>query len=276
MTTAIPRRYRVTERRQETHDTATLELMPVDEPLAAWAPGQFTMLTAFGVGEVPISISGAGSALAPGTPLVHTVRAVGAVSQALHDSTPGDLLGVRGPFGIGWDLAAGRGHDVILVAGGCGLAPIRPVLLAVLAGRREYGRIVVLAGARTPGDLLFTRQLGGLRRRRGIRVEVTVDRAGDDWRGHVGVVPALLDQVSLDPERTEAYVCGPEVMVRFTADALLARGVPSAHVQVSLERSMHCGAGLCGHCQLGPLLLCRDGPVVTYDRVASLLTVEEL
>lgn len=267
----IPVPYRVVGRRAETHDTATLVLRPVDVRIGLARPGQFTMLYAFGVGEVPISMSG----LPDGDTLVHTLRAVGAVTRALYDSRPGDVLGVRGPFGLGWRPPERTGGDLVLVAGGIGLAPLRPVLAQALALRSAYRRVCLLVGARTPDDLLYGADYDGWRAA-GADVWVTVDRPVHGWTGAVGVVPFLLDALPLEPDRTTAMVCGPEIMMRFTAAALRRRGVPADAIQLSLERCMHCGVGWCGHCQLGPLMLCRDGPVVDYGTAEPLLAVREL
>jgi anaerobic sulfite reductase subunit B len=267
----IPARYRVTSRAVETYDTVTLGLEPVDQPIAPHQPGQFTMLYAFGVGEVPISISGAPA----GPGLAQTIRSVGAVTSALCAAGPGQLVGVRGPFGTGWDVAGAAGRDLIVVAGGIGLAPLRGALLAALAARESYRRVTLLIGSRTPDDLVFAAELDAWQER-GADVRVTVDRAAGGWRGHVGVVTQLIDRVEIDPVATLALVCGPEVMMRFTARALCDRGVAPENIRLSLERNMRCGTAECGHCQLGPLLLCRDGPVVTYQRAAPLLSIKEL
>ena len=272
---AVPRFYRVVSRREDTHDTVTVELAAPDDPLAAFAPGQFAMLTAFGIGEVPISLSGLGGGDGLALRLGHTLRAVGAVTRALCAARPGQLIGVRGPFGTGWDLPSAAGHDLVLVAGGIGLAPLRPVLLAALGDRSNYGRLVLLVGTRTPADLLYTDELEAWRAR-GVEVAVTVDRPDDGWHGNVGVVTSLLEPAALAARKTTAFVCGPEIMMRYAADGLIALGVPAHRIRVSLERTMRCGAGWCGHCQLGPLLLCRDGPVVTHDRATDLLRIREL
>ncbi|BCJ49318.1 oxidoreductase [Actinoplanes sp. NBRC 14428] len=271
---AFPVPYRVVARRAETADTVTMELANDDGPLDAFAPGQFAMLTAYGIGEVPISLSAVAVAGGRTRRLVHTVRAVGAVTRALCGAAPGAVIGVRGPYGTAWDLAA-AGRDVVIVAGGIGLAPVRPLVHAVLADRSRFGDVALLVGARTPADLVFRddlRRWAGA----GAQVAVTVDRPAGDWDGHVGVVPSLLPQARFDAGHAVAFVCGPEIMMRFTAEALIRAGVAPARVQISLERSMRCGCGWCGHCQLGPLLVCRDGPVVAYERVAHLLTVREL
>ncbi len=268
---AIPARYLVTASHGETHDTVTLVLRPLDQPIAAHQPGQFTMLYAFGIGEVPISISGA----AGGTDLVHTIRSVGAVTGALCAAGPGQLIGVRGPFGTSWGVADGAGQDVMVVAGGIGLAPLRPALLSLLAARAEFRRITVLIGARSPDELVFSGELAGWRDA-GADVQVTVDRAAAGWTGNVGVVTQLIDRAEIDPAATLALLCGPEVMIRLAARTLVSRGVAADSIRVSLERNMRCGTAECGHCQLGPLLLCRDGPVVSYQRAAPLLAVQEL
>jgi anaerobic sulfite reductase subunit B len=273
---AVPRFYRLASRREDTADTVTLQLTEPSEPVPAFAPGQFAMLTAFGVGEVPISVSGLGdSGGGRARRLEHTLRVVGAVTRALHAAEPGGLIGVRGPFGTGWDVASAAGRDIVIVAGGIGLAPLRPVVLTALADRSRYGRIVLLVGARTSGDLLYADELERWRRD-GVEVAVTVDRADTGWSGEVGLVTALIKPAGLAPGNSMAFVCGPDVMMRVTADALAALGIPAGRIRVSLERNMRCGAGWCGHCQLGPLLVCRDGPVVGYDRAAALVRVREL
>ncbi|MET8582362.1 FAD/NAD(P)-binding protein [Streptomyces collinus] len=266
-----PAPYRVADTWAETADTRSIELLPAGRALAPFAPGQFAMVYAFGVGEVPVSVSALRGRHGG---LVHTVRAVGAVSAALCRLRPGDGVGLSGPYGTGWDLEAAAGQDVLVVAGGIGLAPLRPVVHAVLDRPAAYGRLAVLLGARTPADLIYREETESWREE--ARVEVTVDRPAPGWQGAVGVVTALLDRLDQRPDRTCALVCGPEVMMRHTARDLVARGLVPHRVQVSLERNMHCATGHCGHCQLGPLLLCRDGPVVGYDRVADLLLVREL
>jgi NAD(P)H-flavin reductase len=265
----IPSPYRVVSVRPESHDTATLVVEPAGPALPPFAPGQFAMVYAFGVGDIPLSVSAL-----DGDRLTHTVRTVGAVSAALHALEPGARVGLRGPFGTGWDLPAAAGRDLLVVAGGIGLAPLRPLVRAALTARREYGRIGVLIGARTPRDLLYTAEIRAWRS--AARVLTTVDRPDGLWKGEVGVVTTLLDRSGLRPGNTAAFLCGPEPMIRATAGELTHRGVDPAHVAVSLERTMHCGTGHCGHCQLGPLLLCRDGPVVDWATARPLLTVREL
>ncbi len=266
-----PRPFRVVRRQRETGDTWTLELEPVNGEPLDFVPGQFTMLYAFGVGEVPISICGE-----RGGPLVHTVRAVGAVSEAICASRPGAVLGVRGPFGRGWPVEEALGLDVVVVAGGIGLPPLRPALYECLRRRSEYGDVVLLYGSRTPADLVYRREVEAWRSRFDLEVDVTVDRGEGDWRGKVGVVPKLIGSARFDPGAAVAMVCGPEIMMRFAAEALLARGVPEDRIYLSMERNMQCGLGHCGHCQLGPTLICRDGPIYRFDEIEPLMKVREL
>jgi NAD(P)H-flavin reductase len=188
---------------------------------------------------------------------------------------PGQVIGVRGPFGTSWDEAGAVGRDLLLVAGGIGLAPLRPALLSALAQPSRYRRIILLAGARSPAELVFAAEYGQWREI-GAEVDITVDRADASWPGQVGVVTQLIGRARLDPYRTTALVCGPEVMMRITARSLMAAGLPAASVWISLERNMQCGIAECGHCQLGPLLLCRDGPVVNFQVAEPLLAVREL
>ena len=253
---------RIVDRREETADTFTIRL---DIPEGfRFAPGQFNMLYVFGKGEVPISISG--DPERP-TELVHTIRAVGTVTGAIRGLQEDGVLGVRGPYGRGWPLDGARGGDLLLVAGGLGLAPLRPAIYHLLHHRAEFRDVTLLLGGRTPGDLLFHGELDEWRRDGRIEVLVTVDRAGPGWLGPVGVVPSLIREARFEPPRTVAFVCGPEVMMRFTERELARHGVPHDRIYLSLERNMRCAVGFCGHCQLGPAFICKDGPVLRYDRL---------
>ena len=235
-------------------------------------PGQFNMLYACGIGEIAISISGA----AGGANLIHTVRAVGAVSGAITRLEPGAILGVRGPFGTHWPVLEARGADILFIAGGLGLAPLRPAIYRVLADRERYGRVVILFGTRNPQDILYRRELEQWRERLDLDIEVTVDHADATWHGNVGVVPRLIDRMAFDARAARALVCGPEVMMRFAVHSLRGAGVDPDRIFLSMERNMKCAVGLCGHCQFGPTLVCRDGPVMRYDRISDILAVREL
>ncbi|WP_433346404.1 FAD/NAD(P)-binding protein [Microtetraspora malaysiensis] len=266
-----PAPYRVRSRRPDRADTVTLTLEPLGGPCPPYLPGQFTMLYARGVGEIPLSISGGRL----GT-YAHTIRAVGAVSHALCRARRGDVLGLRGPYGTAWDVPAATGLDVVVAAGGLGLAALRPVVRELAAHRSRYGRISLIVGTRAPMTLLYPRELARWRDAHDIDVQVTVDHPDPAWKGPVGLVTRLIDRIVFEPRRTASFVCGPEAMMRAVADDLLRRGVRPERVVLSLERNMKCGVGRCGHCQLGPLLLCLDGPVLGYDRAAGLLAVKEL
>ncbi len=270
-----PRLFRVGKRRRELSDTFTLELEAAEPGAVAapFSPGQFNMLYAFGVGEVPISISGD-----PGVPgrFVHTVRAVGPVTDALRGLRRGDTLGVRGPFGTAWPVAEAEGADVVVLAGGVGLAPLRPAIHALLARRERYGRVCIFYGARTPEDILFRKQLERWRGRFDLSVEVIVDRATGSWSGPVGVVTRLLTRGGFDPTATVALLCGPEVMMRYAIGTLNGLQVPFDRIYVSMERNMKCAVGLCGHCQFGASFVCRDGPVFRFDRISGAFETREI
>jgi len=266
--------YRVRSRDVESSDSATLCLEPLGQALPTPQPGQFMMLYAFGVGEVAISISG-DPTVTDGS-ITHTIRAVGAVSRALHDAEPGTVIGVRGPFGTTWGLQEAAGRDLVLVAGGVGLCPLRPAVLGALAQRPRYGKVTLIVGARSRADFLFAPELEKWADDPAIELHVTVDVPVQGWHGEVGLVTEPLRRLVLHPDRTTALLCGPEPMLRFGAEALIAKGLAARDIRVSLERNMECGIALCGHCQLGPLLICRDGPVVGYDVAGPLLRAKEL
>ncbi|MFZ0713212.1 FAD/NAD(P)-binding protein [Mycobacterium sp.] len=270
----VPVPFCVRSRVVESPDSATLCLEPVGEALRSPEPGEFMMLYAFGVGEVAISISG-DPTVADGS-ITHTIRAVGAVSRALRDAQPGTVVGVRGPFGTTWGLAEATGRDLVMVAGGVGLCPLRPAVLGALAQRTRYGKLTLVAGARSRADFVFAAQLEKWAKELQIELLLIVDAPTPGWSGEVGLVTAPLSRLALKADRTTAFLCGPEPMLRFGAEALMAKGVAAHDIRVSLERNMQCGIGWCGHCQLGPLLLCRDGPVVGYDVAGPLLQVREL
>lgn len=269
-----PTPYRLVRRRRETRDTATFEYVPAGpEQLPALAPGQFNMLSVFGVGEA--AFSSCGESPRPGA-FVHTIRAVGALTQAIHRLKRGAIVGLRGPFGNPWPLARTAGKDVLLIAGGLGIAPLRGALRSLLKAADPPRRVTLLYGARSPIDLVYRHELRQLRRRGQPPVLLTVDRPDRLWRGHVGVVPRLLTLAAVAPGQTIALVCGPEVMMRFTARALGVLGIEDSQIYVSLERNMSCALGFCGHCQFGPVFICRDGPVFRYDRVRPWLDIPEL
>lgn len=258
--------------KQELEHTFTL-VMDAPGGRFEFAPGQFTMLYAYGVGEVPISISGDPSAPEE---LVLTIRRMGAVTNALTVLQPGDSVGVRGPFGEPWPVAAARGKDLVVVAGGIGLAPLRPVLYQVLADRDAFERVILLYGARSPSELLFLDEISEWRGRLDMTVMVTVDYGDPGWHGSVGVVTKLINRAPFDPDNAIAFVCGPEIMMRFTKAALESRALPEESIYISMERNMKCGIGLCGHCQFGPYFVCYQGPIFSCGTMDDLCWVKEV
>jgi NAD(P)H-flavin reductase len=275
----LPAPWRIRRVRRDTLDTFTLDLEPVNVgDSLQFLPGQFNMLYVFGAGEVPISMSGHP---AKSGAMTHTVRAVGVVTKAMGRLKRGDVIGVRGPFGAGWPVEEAEeaaGKDVVIVAGGIGLAPLRPVIYHILSRREKYGRVALLYGTRAPGDILYQNELEKWRGRFDLQVEVTVDNvpAGQDWRGHVGVVTALVGKADFDSARAVAMICGPEVMMRFTAIELRKRGISEESIFISMERNMKCAVGFCGHCLFGPTFICKDGPVFRFDRVGPWLSIREI
>ena len=267
--------YRVKRVQNETHDTFTLYLEPANGTTKnfSFAAGQFNMLYLYGVGEIPISISGDPSNTEQ---LVHTTRAVGTVTKAMRRLKRGHVIGVRGPFGSDWPLDKLEGKDVVFVAGGIGLAPLRSAMYHVLSQREKYGKVVLLYGTRTPIDILFRKELERWKSRFDLDVYVTVDRAIGAWRGYVGVVTNLVSRAPYDPRNTVAFVCGPEIMMRYSIMDLEKRGVTADRIYVSMERNMKCGIGHCGHCQFGPEFVCKEGPVYLYDHINHLIDIREV
>jgi len=268
----VPTVAKVVAARQELADVWTLDI-DTGASGFSFAPGQFNMLYAFGVGEAAISISGD-----PAQPekLVHTIRSVGKVSDALVRLKPGDPVGLRGPYGGGWPMQAAAGADVVIIAGGLGLAPLRPTLYRLLAERDRYGRIIILCGARGPSDILYREELSKWRTRLDVEVEVTVDHADQTWHGNVGVVTTLIGRSAFDPKKTVAMLCGPEIMMHFAAVDLVKAGVPPEAIYLSMERNMKCAIARCGHCQFSSDFVCHDGPVATWARLGRLIQLREI
>ncbi|MEK9629470.1 MAG: FAD/NAD(P)-binding protein [Nitrospinota bacterium] len=270
----VPKAYRVQNLIEESHDTFSMVLVPKAQGVVeSFKPGQFNMLYAFGVGEVPISISGAGS---DKMGLVHTIREVGFVTRALHQLKKDSTVGLRGPFGRAWPIETAKGSDIIIMAGGIGLAPLRPAIYALMEQRDQFGEIAVLYGARTPKDLLFANEFKDWRGKYGIQVKITVDTADRDWKGNVGVVTSCLPRVSFDPDHAMAMICGPEIMMRYSILELKQLGVAENQIYLTMERNMKCAIGFCGHCQFGPSFICKDGPVFSYPEIRRFFTVREI
>ncbi len=270
----VPKPTAIRAVRRETADTFTWSLDVKDGADGfAFKPGQFNMLYQFGVGEVPISISGD-----PARPdrIEHTIRAVGTVTQAMLALQKGSAVGVRGPYGSAWPVEAARGRDVVLVAGGIGLAPLRPVIYHLMHHRTDYERVCILYGARSPSEMLYREELERWRGRFDASVNVIVDRGGPGWRGNMGVVTSLIAREHFDLLDSVVMICGPEIMMRYSVRELQQRGLSSDRIWISMERNMRCAVGFCGHCQFGPTFVCKDGPVYRFDRVARLLSLREI
>jgi len=258
----------------ETDDTFTLTLDMNDwKGDYAFLPGQFNMVYVHGLGEVAVSISSD-----PGkrSTLEHTIHRVGLVTTALAQKKKGDYVGLRGPFGSSWPVDVARGKDVCIVSGGIGLAPLRPIIYTMLHHRSDYGRIIVMYGGRSPLDLLYRVELEKWDNNHDIETLVTVDRGDTSWKGYIGVVTTLFNYIKLEARDTIAYVCGPELMMRYTVDELVTRGLPPEQVYLSMERNMKCAIGFCGHCQMGPTFICKEGPVYQLPRIRPLMDKKEL
>ncbi len=257
----------------ENDDTFTLTLDTSGLPTNfSFLPGQFNMVYVFGVGEAAISIS---SDPAKTNTIDHTIHRVGTITTALSQKKRGDMVGIRGPYGSSWNIDIAKGKDVVIATGGIGLAPLRPVIYSLLKRRDDYGRIIVLYGGRSALDLLFRVELEKWEDEN-IEVLVTVDRGDSSWKGNVGVVTSLFSYIKLDARNTIAYVCGPEIMMKYTIDELERRGVSPDQTFLSMERNMKCAVGFCGHCQYGPTFICKDGPVYPLPRIRPLLDRKEL
>ena len=268
---SIPEMCTVENVTRDSGDVFTLNLsVPSGE--FGFAPGQFNMLYAPNAGESAISISGNPE---DRTQVVHTIRTLGNVTGQLDKLSPGDQVGLRGPFGSGWPVEAAHGRDLVIMAGGIGLAPLMPVLHTVAAAPGNFGRVTLLYGVRSPGDILFQDQLLAWNTAGAFRLEVTVDAIDDDWQGDVGAVTNLIPKARFRPAESTVLICGPEIMMRYSALGLIERGVSPADIHVSMERNMQCATGLCGHCQIGPHFVCKDGPVFPYPAVSAYFAIRE-
>ncbi len=262
----IPKLVKVKRLKRETHDTYTI----IIDDRFEFLPGQFDMLYIFGIGEVPISISGNPNK----DEIIHTVRRVGSVTDAICNLKPNDPIGIRGPFGNPWPIEEHKGDDILIIAGGLGLAPLRPLIYYLLANREKFGRLVLLYGAKTPDDLLYRREIERWKSK--IDVNITVDKAKEGWNGNVGVVTSLIPRIDIDPFHTSAFICGPEIMMYFVAKELLNHNINRDNMFISMERNMKCAIGFCGHCQLGPEFICKDGPVFNYNKIERFLRINEV
>lgn len=268
-----PLLYRVTDKFFENKSLATLTLEPVSDSISPISPGQFNMLYVFGKGEIPISVS---SIIHNHPALTHTIQDVGMVSKGVCALNIGDTLGIRGPFGRPFPVEEAKFKDIVIMAGGVGLAPLRPVIEYIAANRDDYGEVNFLYGTRDPDSIIYHRDIISLQSDPSINFQVTVDHSFTSWRGNVGVVTNLIEKAEFDPTDTYAFVVGPEVMMRYAVYSLIDAFIPEEQIFISMERNMKCAVGHCGHCQLGPLFVCKDGPVFSYPEIKPYLNVREL
>lgn len=268
----FPRPAGIIDIQEVARDTLTLTLAFKENEIQGrytYEPGQFNMVGRFGVGEVPLSLS---SDPAERETFQHTIKAVGSVTRILGRLRVGDTVGVRGPYGTFWPLKEAGGNDVLIVGGGIGIAPLRPVIEHILGNRSIYGDVTILYGAKTPKDVAFRQDFDRWTMHQNIKLLLTVDSVdGEPWEHYVGVVPTLFEKIKVDPQRTYAMICGPEIMMRFSLIDLIKRGFPMNHLFLSMERRMSCGVAQCGHCFFGPKFVCRDGPVFRLTDVYDLL-----
>ncbi len=266
-----PTPFRVRSAREELSHTFTLELVPPNGDFQ-FKPGQFTMVYAFGIGEVPISISSSPTREAT---ILQTIRRTGAVTHALGRLKPGDFVGIRGPYGTPWPMEEAEGRDLLIIGGGIGLAPLRPAIYHAMENRDKYERVIVLYGTRTPDDILFKSQLERFSARTDVTSLITVDAADRGWQGSVGVVTRLIGRVGFEPSNTTAMVCGPEIMMTVTAERLMeGYAMAPENIYVTMERNMKCGIGVCGHCQFGSKFICTEGAVFPYTEVGRLFEIK--
>ncbi len=267
----VPESAEIVDRKTMTNDETWYHLRFKSGRTLGHEPGQFVQVSIPGVGEAPISITSPPS-MTDGFELC--IRHVGNVTNAIRQLGKGNVVGIRGPFGTSFDLAAVRGYDILFVAGGLGLVPLRPVIHTALEERDQYGRIIIFYGTRSPDTVLYREDLKKWQSDPSVDCHITVDLADDTWRGHVGLVTELFHLVSMDGENTGAFICGPDIMFRFVLAEARAIGISDDMVFLSLERRMKCGVGKCGHCQEGPFFVCRDGPCFSYDQLQETLQRE--
>ncbi len=268
----VPLKASIARVRVETSNVRTY-YVKLPDGLELPKPGQFNMLYVHGVGEVPISVSDLDE---ESRVVAHTVRFVGSVTKTFELLKEGDLIGFRGPYGIGWPMDAAYGKNIVLVAGGIGLPPLRPVIREVARNRSAFGKLIILYGARTPEDLMFSYEYGDYESIPNTEFYVTVDKPSEGWRGNVGVVTNLIKHVDVDPSESYAFICGPEIMMKFAVRELLKRGFKTNKIYLSLERRMKCGVGLCGHCQMGPYFVCKHGPVFPLWFISRYFWVDQI
>jgi NAD(P)H-flavin reductase len=268
----VPMPFRITRVIREIPGVYTWHLKPLDGKPFHYRPGQFNMVYQFGVGEIPVSISG--DCREPDT-LVHTIRAVGPVTNAMQQLRAGTVVGIRGPFGRPWPIDEVVGSDIVFVTSTIGLAPLRGLIYEVLHRREDFGKVIICYGTRGTDDIMYEEDLHRWRARFDTNVHLTVHSAPSGYRGRVGSVASAIRAARPDWAATTAFVCRSEALTRQAVDTLGELGVTKDRVWVTLERNMQCAIGLCGHCQIGTTFVCKDGPVYRYDEIEHLYSVRE-
>lgn len=260
----------ITEITPETFDTKTFKLTfqdPAEQRAFQYRPGQFVEISVLGVGEAPISITSSPSRRGF---IELSIKKVGQLTSVVHSLSPGGTVGLRGPYGNGFPFEEVKGEDLLFIAGGIGLAPLRSLINYVFDNRSDYGTVKILYGARNPGEMVFTRELACWAAEHGTEVLFTVDKGDADWQGNVGLVTGLLPKIKVNPENCTAFVCGPPVMIPFVIKDLLGLGFREEKIISTLENYMKCGIGKCGHCLLGGRYICMEGPVFRYSEMKNL------
>jgi len=265
--TYIVQKARVLQTKKLTAQEKFFEIALKDGSSLDHEPGQFIMVSLLGIGEVPISIC---SSPARRDSFDLCVRAVGKVTRSLHKLKTGDEIDIRGPYGKGFPIGLLEGHDILIIAGGLGIAPLRSLITYVLDNRRDFGKVHILFGCKEPKEMLFSDELEEWNKRTDLHYACTVDRADPEWAGNVGVITTLIPGVDIDPLKTFAAVVGPPIMYNFVIKELLSKGIPESQILLSFERNMKCGNGKCGRCQIQNLYVCQDGPVFHYKRIKNL------
>jgi len=272
----VPKLAEIVEKRHEAKNIYTYRLRfsaEEDQRDYSFKPGQFNMLYIYGVGEIPISISGDPS---DKEGIDHIIRVVGTVSRAMEACEVGDSLGIRGPFGSEWPLEEAKGKDVLIVTGGLGCAPVMGAIHYILNRRKEFGALKILHGIKAPKDLIYRQKIEEWKQFPDTEVHLTSDESDKDWKFHIGVVTNLMEKINVDPANTIVMMCGPEIMMKFSIKEFKKRNIPAEQIYLSMERNMKCAMGFCGHCQYGPHFICRDGPILRYDQVQGIFPIKEV
>jgi sulfhydrogenase subunit gamma (sulfur reductase) len=258
---------KILQTKKLTANEMLFEVALADGEVLDHEPGQFVMVSLPGIGEVPISVC---SSPTKRDSFELCVRAVGKVTRSLHKLKAGDEIGIRGPYGKGFPIRILEGNDLLLIAGGLGLAPLRSLITYVLDNRRDFGKVHLLFGCKEPKEMLFSDELEKWNERTDLHYACTVDRAAPEWAGNVGVITTLIPGADIEPARTFAAVVGPPVMYNFVIKELISKGIPARQILLSFERNMKCGNGKCGRCQIQNLYCCQDGPVFNYEKIKNL------